>query len=267
LVRQDRIHSIQDVLRSVSDARKAGFENINLDLIFGLPWQDLESWRNSLGRAIDLSPEHFSLYSLIIEEGTALYRWHRKGLIAPQDQDLQADMYELAMDMLAEAGYEHYEISNWARLRDGRDYRCRHNLQYWLNDPYIGVGAGAQAYLAHQRLVNTPSLTDYVRRMQQVDSGSWSALKTPATISSEEVDFDTRMMDEMMLGLRLIQVGVSDNKFAERYGRSLRQVFDAELSRLTGLGLLEWIKDGGEQRIRLTHHGVMVANQVFMEFV
>jgi coproporphyrinogen III oxidase-like Fe-S oxidoreductase len=81
------------------------------------------------------------------------------------------------------------------------------------------------------------------------------------------VDFDTRMMDEMMLGLRLIQVGVSDNKFAERYGRSLRQVFDAELSRLTGLGLLEWIKDGGEQRIRLTHHGVMVANQVFMEFV
>jgi oxygen-independent coproporphyrinogen-3 oxidase len=267
LLRLDRIHSIQDVLRSVSDARQAGFENINLDLIFGLPWQDLESWRNSLSRAINLSPEHFSLYSLIIEEGTAFYRWHQKGLIAPQDQDLQADMYELAMDMLADAGYGHYEISNWARLRDGRDYRCRHNLQYWLNDPYIGVGAGAQGYLAHQRLVNTPSLTDYVLRMKQAEGGSWSALKTPATISAEEVDFDTRMMDEMMLGLRLIQQGVSEKRFAERYGRSLREVFDAELSRLTGLGLLEWVEDGGEQRIRLTHHGVMVANQVFMAFV
>jgi oxygen-independent coproporphyrinogen-3 oxidase len=169
--------------------------------------------------------------------------------------------------MLADAGYGHYEISNWARLRDGRDYRCRHNLQYWLNDPYIGVGAGAQGYLAHQRLVNTPSLTDYVLRMKQAEGGSWSALKTPATISAEEVDFDTRMMDEMMLGLRLIQQGVSEKRFAERYGRSLREVFDAELSRLTGLGLLEWVEDGGEQRIRLTHHGVMVANQVFMAFV
>jgi oxygen-independent coproporphyrinogen-3 oxidase len=267
LVRLDRVHSIQDVLRSVSDARKAGFKNINLDLIFGLPWQDLESWRNSLGRAINLSPEHFSLYSLIIEEGTALYRWHQKGLIAPQDQDLQADMYELAMDMLADAGYEHYEISNWAKLEGGHDYRCRHNLQYWLNDPYIGVGAGAQGYLAHQRLVNTPSLTDYVRRMGRAEDGTWSVLKTPATISAEGVDFDTRMMDEMMLGLRLIQQGVSENRFAERYGQSLRKVFGAELSLLTGLGLLEWIEDGGEQRIRLTHHGVMVANQVFMEFV
>ena len=267
LVRLDRIHSIQDVLRSVSDARQAGFENINLDLIFGLPWQDLESWRNSLSRAINLSPEHFSLYSLIIEEGTALYRWHQKGLIAPQDQDLQADMYELAMDMLADAGYEHYEISNWAKIEDGQDYRCRHNLQYWLNDPYIGVGTGAQGYLAHQRLVNTPSLTDYVLRMKKIEGDSWSAIKTPATISAEGVDFNTQMMDEMMLGLRLIQQGVSEKRFAERYGQSLREVFDAELSRLTGLGLLEWIEDGGEQRIRLTHHGVMVANQVFMEFV
>lgn len=267
LLRLDRIHSIQDVLRSVADAGRAGFENINLDLIFGLPWQDLESWRNSLGRAINLRPAHFSLYSLIIEEGTALYRWHQKGLIEPQDQDLQADMYELAMAMLADAGYRHYEISNWARVDEGADYRCRHNLQYWLNDPYIGVGAGAQGYFDHQRLVNTPSLTDYVLRMRQAEDGPWSVLKTPATVSGEAVDFDTQMMDEMMLGLRLIQQGVSEKLFAERYGTPLRNVFASELDRLTALGLLEWVEDGGDRRVRLTHHGVMVANQVFMAFV
>ncbi len=122
LKRLDRIHNIQDVINSVTDARRAGFDNINLDLIFGLPWQDLVSWRNSLQRAIYLSPEHFSLYSLIIEEGTALYRWHQKGLIEPQDQDLQADMYELAMEMLSAAGYEHYEISNWAKVDTDRDF-------------------------------------------------------------------------------------------------------------------------------------------------
>ncbi len=185
LKRLDRIHNIQDVINSVTDAKRAGFDNINLDLIFGLPWQDLVSWRNSLQRAIYLSPEHFSLYSLIIEEGTALYRWHQKGLIEPQDQDLQADMYELAMEMLSAAGYEHYEISNWAKVDTDRDFRCRHNLQYWLNDPYIGAGAGAQGYFEHQRLVNTPRLTDYLLRMNSNERNDFIFPDTPAIISSE----------------------------------------------------------------------------------
>jgi len=267
LLRLDRVHSIQDVLTSVADARRAGFRNINLDLIFGLPWQDLESWRNSLQRAIDLQPEHFSLYSLIIEEGTALYRWHQRGLIEPQDQDLQADMYELAMEMLAEAGYQHYEISNWAKETESGDLRCRHNLQYWLNDPYIGVGAGAQGYFEHLRLVNTPGLTDYIRRMQGAENVDWTLTKTPATVSSEFVDPETRMMDEMMLGLRLTRQGVGARDFNRRYHASMEAVFEAELSRLVGLGLLEWVGEGESRRVRLTHRGTMVANQVFMAFV
>jgi oxygen-independent coproporphyrinogen-3 oxidase len=267
LKRLDRIHDIQDVISSVTDARRAGFDNLNLDLIFGLPWQDLESWRNSLQRAIDLRPDHFSLYSLIIEEGTALYRWHQKGLIEPQDQDLQADMYELAMEMLGNEGYEHYEISNWAKIDPQRDFRCRHNLQYWLNDPYIGVGAGAQGYYAHQRLVNTPNLTDYLLRMRGNDPDATAFPHTPATISTEFVDLETRMNDEMMLGLRLIQQGVSVQRFEKRYQHSLENKFGPELDRLIGLGLLVWDGEGENKRIRLTHHGILVANQVFMAFV
>ena len=267
LARLDRIHSIQDVLAAVWDARRAGFTNINLDLIFGLPWQDLDSWQNSLQRAIDLQPEHFSLYALIIEEGTALYRWDQKGLIEPQDQDLQADMYELAMAMLAEAGYQQYEISNWAKQAEGADLRCRHNMQYWLNDPYIGVGAGAQGYFDHLRLVNTPNLTDYINRMRNAESAGWALTNTPATISSEFVDPETRMMDEMMLGLRLVQQGVGEVDFQRRYDASMTAVFESELNRLVGLGLLEWVDTGESRRVRLTHHGTMVANQVFMAFV
>ena len=267
LKRLDRIHNIQDVISAVTDAKRAGFDNINLDLIFGLPWQDLESWRNSLQRAIYLAPEHFSLYSLIIEEGTALYRWHQKGLIEPQDQDLQADMYELAMEMLHEAGYEHYEISNWAKVSPNRDFRCRHNLQYWLNDPYIGVGAGAQGYFEHTRLVNTPNLADYLIRMQDNAVDQFDFPNTPAIISTEFVDLDTRMNDEMMLGLRLIQQGVSAEGFYGRYQVPLDERFHDDLTRFVRLELLEWVGEGEEKRIRLTHHGIMVANQVFMAFV
>ena len=267
LQRLDRIHNIQDVIASFSDARRAGFENLNLDLIFGLPWQDLNSWKNSLQRAIDLRPDHFSLYSLIIEEGTALYRWHQKGLIEPQDQDLQADMYELAMELLRTEGYEHYEISNWARVDPEKDYRCRHNLQYWLNDPYLGMGAGAQGYFNHSRLVNTPSLTDYVIRMGSSTADRSVFPETPATISSEAVDLETRMSDEMMLGMRLIQQGVNAKRFEERYQIPLQDKFGAELNRLVRLALVEWVGEGPKRQVRLTHHGNLVANQVFMEFV
>lgn len=267
LKRLDRIHTIQDVISSVTDARRAGFDNINLDLIFGLPWQDLESWRNSLERAIYLAPDHFSLYSLIIEEETALYRWHQKGLIEPQDEDLQADMYEMAIEMLRSAGYAHYEISNWAKIHSGRDYRCRHNLQYWLNDPYIGVGAGAQGYFEHQRLVNTPNLTEYIFRIQNRETNGFVFPNTPAIDSTEFVDVETRMNDEMMLGLRLIEQGVSADGFFERYHVRMEEKFRKELARFVRLGLLEWVDEGESQRIRLTHHGIMVANQVFMAFV
>ncbi len=136
-----------------------------------------------------------------------------------------------------------------------------------MNDPYIGAGAGAQGYFEHQRLVNTPRLTDYLLRMNSNERNDFIFPDTPAITSSEFVDLETRMNDEMMLGLRLIEQGVNSKEFFKRYQVPLEDKFSTEINRFLALGLLEWAGDGDDKRIRLTHHGIMVANQVFMAFV
>jgi oxygen-independent coproporphyrinogen III oxidase len=266
LVRLDRIHNINDILNSVRYARKAGFDNINLDLIFGLPWQDLSGWEYSLFRALALKPDHFSLYSLIIEPGTLLYRWYQKGLIALQDQDLEGDMFQCAMDMLADAGYEHYEISNWARHNTKRSYQSRHNKQYWYNLPYLGFGAGAHGYAEGTRTVNTGTISDYIRRINQAEKVDLIFPASPATISTTQVDHPTQMKDFMMLGLRLVQEGVSLERFQYLYGVAMMNVFGDEINSLLDRGIIEWIgKD--KNSLRLSEKGVIIANQAFMEFV
>ena len=266
LNRLDRIHNIDDVLDSIRLARSAGFSNINLDMIFNLPWQDLASWQNSLSRAVDLAPEHFSLYSLIIEPGTSLYQWHQKGLIAPQNEDLEADMYELAMEKLQKAGYQHYEISNWSKCNAARDFRSKHNLQYWLNLPYIGVGAGAHGYLGEIRTENIATIDGYIKRMKEGFSLPYEFPKTPTTINALEVDRTTQMQDFMWLGLRLVSEGVSAHRFFSTYGCSMQEVFHKEIDALLARGLVEWGGVDGENLI-LTKRGVMLANQVFQQFV
>ena len=266
LQRLDRIHTIDAVLSSVYHARKAGFRNINLDLIFGLPWQDLESWGHSLARAIQLEPQHFSIYSLIIEPGTPLFGWYERGLIAEKDQDLEAEMYELTMAMLKDAGYEHYEISNWRKNSPKADFRCRHNLQYWRNQPYFGFGASAHGYVDGKRTVNLPNLFNYLDVMKENQPDAYSFPAGPATTSVTPVDLQTQMRDFMMLGLRLVQEGVSESRFMRLYGKSMRRVFAEELSHLLTLNLIQWVDDD-HQQLRLTLRGIMVANQVFMQFV
>ncbi|HMN61307.1 MAG TPA: radical SAM family heme chaperone HemW, partial [Anaerolinea sp.] len=144
-----RLHDFPDVIRAVSWARRAGIDNLSLDLIFGLPGQSLERWSETLDLALGLGSEHISLYSLTVEEDTPLYSWVSRGLVDLPDNDLGADMFELAMDRLAQEGMVQYEISNWARRRaDGSLFSCRHNLQYWRGLPYLGLGAGAHGYAA-----------------------------------------------------------------------------------------------------------------------
>ena len=266
LKRLDRIHTNEEVLIINNSIRKAGLNNLNLDLIFGLPWQSLDGWKNSLERAIYLQPEHFSLYSLLIEEGTKLYKWNQKGLIKTQDQDLEGEMYECAMTMLDKAGYEHYEISNWAKRNPIIDYRCRHNLQYWLNMPYLSFGAGAHGYVNGIRTVNTSDIFEYIERINQIDPATQSFPLSPATVSSNSVDKLTQMKDFMLLGLRLINSGVSIETFSARYGESLMEVFYYEIETLLKQDLVEWWgKD--KTQLRLSKRGIMVANQVFMHFV
>ena len=266
LPRLDRIHNIDDILKAMRWARRAGFENINLDLIFNLPWQNLSSWQSSLTRALELKPEHFSLYSLIIEPGTLFYNWYKRGLIASQDNDLEADMYEFAMEKLKDAGYVHYEISNWSKADPVEDFRCRHNLQYWMNQPYIGIGAGAHGYLGNIRTENVPGIEPYIERLATINTFSGDFPETPATINTLKVDRLTQMKDFMWLGLRLIHEGVSIDRFQQTFGCSAHEAFGNEIRELLGLGLVEWV--GVEQsNLRLTQKGILLANQVFMRYV
>ena len=266
LIRLDRIHDINDILEGFRIARRVGFDNINLDLIFNQPWQDLTSWKNSLSRAIDLAPEHFSVYALIIEPGTKLSDWNHKGLIASQDEDLEAEMYEWTIEALVKAGYVQYEISNWAEVSADRDYRCRHNLQYWYNLPYVGIGAGAHGYLGNIRTENESQIEEYVKRMRREKWDTLTFPETPATILTSGIDLTTQMKDFMWLGLRLVNEGVSENRFHQSYGYSMRKIFEAEISTLLDLGLVRWSKEKGGTLI-LSKRGVMLANQVFMQFV
>ena len=266
LQRLDRIHSVDEILANHQNARRVGFDNINFDMIFALPWQDLPSWKNSLNRAITLHPEHFSLYSLIIEPGTPLFNWHQKGWIEPQDEDVEADMYEYAIEALSVSGYEHYEISNWALRNKEISFQSRHNKQYWLNQPYFGFGAGAHGYVNGIRTVNTPGIQDYITRIQKSNPELPEYPSSPAAISTNHVDVSTQMMDTMMLGLRLVSEGVRNDVFAERFQRTIHEVFGEKISRLEQQGLVEWVGDTN-QRLRLTHRGIFLANRVFREFV
>lgn len=269
-----RIHGVEDVYTAVAAARRAGFDNINLDFIFGLPRQPLAAWRDTLEQALALQPEHLSLYSLIVEPQTPLYHWVESGQVDAPDDDAAADLYEYAMDRLGRAGYLHYEVSNWAQRRPGETDRglnrvtpvcaSRHNLLYWRNGEYLGVGPGAHSHLraagersgaaVSRRWGNRKPVAGYVKRVQAGDS---------VAESSEVVTGAAAMGETMMLGLRLVREGVAFERFRRLHGASLPEVFAQEIADLTAQGLLH--SDG--ERVTLTARGLMVGNQVFARFL
>ena len=256
-----RIHNTQEIYDAAKIIRTAGFDNMNLDLIYGLPGQTMSSWKDSLRRAVDLNPEHLSLYCLTIEEGTLLADYVKNGEVVPLDEDEAAEMYEQAMVILAEAGYRHYEISNWAKISTGgKDYRCQHNLQYWKNEEYYGFGAGAHGYINNMRIVNYEEIPTFIAKINQAENGK--------TIYKETIDTNPRerMQDEMMLGLRLVDEGVSAVGFKSKFGCELTEIFEKEISRLISRKLIQW-KNGTGSSLVLTEKGVLLGNQVFMEFV
>ena len=256
----ERIHDFYDVIQSVKWARQAGFENLNLDLIFGLPEQTLAYWQESLRRAVDLGPEHLSLYALTVEPGTPFGRWAGCGLMAMPDPDLAADMYDWAGEFLEGQGYEQYEISNWSKL----GYQCLHNLQYWRNLPYLGFGAGAHGCAAGTRVANVLRIKTYIEHLQaNTLIPGISFPLSPATVTQTRLTPRVEMQETMMLGLRLTQEGVSAAAFQERFGQAMQSVFVKEIGELERLGLLEWAGDV----LRLTKRARLVGNQVFIRFV
>ncbi len=267
-----RRHSAMAAERAFEMTREAGFENVNLDLMFGLSNQTLDEWVDTVDRARSLGPEHLSLYALTVEEGTPLARDVARGATADTDPDMAADMYLYAVRALGESGYGQYEISNWAKP----ERECRHNLVYWRNGSYLGIGAGAHSFLGGCRFWEEKSPRRYVTKVGELKSrGGWGGLSTEdAEAMSEaltgggpvsEVEVISEMLEmgeTMMLGLRLLD-GVSGEGFRERFGKSLESVFGADLRDLEGLGLLE--KEG--DRWRLTVRGRLLGNEVFQRFV
>ncbi len=205
----ERAHNFFDTIESVKWARQAGFDRqsngVNLDLIYGLPEQTLASWQATLQRIVDLHPEHISAYALTLEHGTPFGRWSQRGLLPLPDPDLAADMYEFAEEFLAANGYVHYEISNWAKIKDEsgkmRDetlpsetssfifhpssFACRHNLQYWRSLPYLGLGAGAHGYADGCRTSNVLRIKTYIERLANYQSPitNYHFPITPATVN------------------------------------------------------------------------------------
>jgi oxygen-independent coproporphyrinogen-3 oxidase len=256
----ERIHDPFDVIKALGWARHAGFENLNLDLIFGLPEQTLERWQETVKFILRLHPEHLSLYALSIEHGTRFGRWAQRGLVPLPDPDTAADMYEWAGAALAAAGFEQYEISNWARP----GWQCRHNLQIWRGQPYLGFGAGAHGFANRMRMANVLRARTYIERLSLCDPIPEPFFPlSPATVNKTNISRLVEMQETMLTGLRLTHEGVSADDFANRFGIPMRDVFGGEISALVALGLLEW---AGEV-LRLTRRGRLLGNQVFMRFV
>jgi oxygen-independent coproporphyrinogen-3 oxidase len=253
----EREHDFTAVVEAVRLARAAGFDNLNLDLIYGVPGQTLASWEESVRAVLALDTEHLSLYCLTIEPGTPMQRWLTNGRMAAPDPDLAADQYELAVNLLGAHGYEHYEISNWAKA--GR--ACEHNLTYWRNRPYLGLGAGAHGYAAGYRYQVVKQPRVYIRRIEAGESGRypWSA----AVADKHEVERPEAMTDMVITQLRLLDEGLDLAEFEAKFGRPFAEVYGETVGQLKEWGLIR----EGDGRLLLTRPGIFLSNQVFYRFM
>jgi oxygen-independent coproporphyrinogen-3 oxidase len=248
LRRIGRAHDAREAEQAFWMAREAGFNNVNLDLMFGLPGQRLEDWAESLGWAVRLSPEHVSTYGLILEEGTRLYQEHRMGALELPDEEMEAAMYQMALDRLTDAGFEQYEISNFARP----GFLCRHNLVYWEHQEYLGLGAGAYSFVDGQRCFNELLPANYVRGIRE---------RGTAVAGGEKVSPEMLRSERLMLGLRL-RGGLDVRTFTDILGIEHLAASD-RVVRLLDEGFLD-LKEG---RVLITERGLLVANELIVQLL
>ena len=244
-----RRHTPSQAAEAVATLRSAGIDNIGVDLIYGVPNQSLGSWQDSLRRAIELGARHLSCYALSFEQDTPLERRLAAGEVGQMDEQLQKDCYYAAIDLAEAAGLEHYELSNFAQ--PGR--RCRHNLTYWRNEPYLGIGPAAASYLAGTRRTNRPDLAAYVEAIE-------SGLAAPAT--SEKLEGRSAMAETIMLGLRLTD-GLDRAAFARRHGQDAAEAFGRTVRRYAELGALRV----APSHIRLDRGTLFAADTVLADFL
>ena len=240
-----RIHSYEEFLKSYEWAREAGFSNINIDLMFAIPGQTGEAWRQHLYQVAELNPEHISAYSLIIEEGTP---FAEQNLDLP-DEDTEYQMYEDTAEILERYGYRQYEISNSAK----QGYMCRHNAGYWQRREYLGFGLGASSLYRGMRFSNTRRMQEYLKESRNPDQ-----IRKDVTVLSR----NERIEEFMFLGLRMTE-GISEKKFEENFDVRLMDVYGDILQKYEETGFMEHI----ETKWRLTRKGIHVSNHILADFL
>ncbi len=256
----ERSHTPERVEQAVGDARAAGFASLNLDLIFGLPNQPLGRWQESVERVLALRPDHLSCYALGVEPGTALHYRVAKGHLPEPEPDVAAEQYEWTRERLAEAGFAHYEISNWARP----GHECRHNLVYWRAQPYLGVGAGAHSFFGGRRFAVVDAPNRYVETVRETvaERGESGRARMRQIASGETPSWAQQRADALILGLRLRE-GVSDAAFRDRFGATPTEACGEAIRRHLVTGLLE--RNGDVTR--LSDRGLLLANEVFVDIL
>lgn len=243
-----RIHSYEEFLEGYHLARKAGFNNINIDLMSAVPYQNMESWNRTLNRVLSLKPEHISAYSLIVEEGTPFYNDEKLESLVP-DEDTEREMYEITENRLLEQGYHRYEVSNYSL--PGKE--CSHNILYWKRGDYIGFGLGASSCIRETRFKNTDDMKEYLKQ-------PWKELSAREEI--EILPVEEQMAETMILGLRMTE-GVSKEEFSNRYHISMETVYGDIIKKYVENGLLTY-SDG---YVRFTKKGLDLSNMVLCEFL
>lgn len=247
-----RIHGPEEVVENFRQAREAGFDNINLDLMFSLPGQTMESWRDTLKKALELSPEHLSYYSLQIEEGTPFYRMIQKGTLKQNSDQLDRQMYEEARALLRESGLRLYEISNAAQ--PGRE--CRHNLKYWSMEEYLGLGLGSHSYIRGQRFSNARTHQEYGELLGE---GKLPRVWTHQNTREDEIG------EYLFTGLRK-EEGISLLNFQRRFGEELQQHYKDKWHKINEfMENKQLIIDG--DKLKLTESGIHISNRIFVELI
>lgn len=246
-----RLHSSDDAEQAVCLVKDAGFENIGIDLIYGIPGQNIDSWRRTLERAVSLRPKHLSSYELTVEQGTLLYDYIKTNKLKRMGEEKIIEMYNYAIDFLTAKSFVHYEISNFAMP----DYYCRHNLNYWNRGEYYGVGLGAHSFIKGKRFYNTDSLEDYIRAL--------SENKSPVK-ETEVITKDKAFSEAIFLGLRKTR-GINPKTLHESYGKDILTLYQKEIRELQDAGLMEL--NGTDSYIRLTRKGLLLSNEVFTRFM
>lgn len=244
-----RRHTAQQFAEGVQLAKQAGFTNLNGDVIFGIPGQTMQHWKETLELLVSLQIQHISAYSLKIEEGTLFGDMYEKGTLKPVEDELDREMYHYAIHYLKEHGLNHYELSNFSVP----GFECKHNLIYWQEREYIGLGAGAHSFLNNKRFSNEAKLETYI---QMVEDG------LIPVIEDIEVTREDEMAEYMFLGLRLLK-GVSEKEFVDRFGVSMKKKYSAQIDKLCKVGLVSL----DNEIVKLTSKGLDLANIVFMEFL